>query len=150
MKKLQTKQINFYTVLLQIKRLAPKDLQTIDEMQSIVDEIIPKLKVASGSFYDLYEKSEAIRADFVAKKISEEEANAKLKELTNEISEYESLNKETMSEVDFENASANTLFQIFEKSGKNWFVNLEQYINFRKDLVEMNNHKEEEPKKAKK
>ena len=127
-----------YIVYSQLKRTAPKDFPSIDEMVQVVDEILPAMEPAIGEFLTFKKESTEINSKFARKELVEEDANKLLAELREKSVKYELTSGEDLVKVTLDKEAFGTLFQLFERWGKNWFGTIEDFVSFRKGLTETN------------
>jgi Skp family chaperone for outer membrane proteins len=136
MKTLKTKQLNVVVSWNNLRNLPPREFATIEEMERMMailetlEDNIPEFaKLLKGETKDLQTKREKFTDEEYAKKVSD---------LNKRISDVESKEGEKVISVEFEDADFNTFYQFFEKSGKNWFATVQEYLTYRRDLNDTN------------
>lgn len=138
MKTLNTKKIFGLVAYNQIRRTAPREFPTIEEMNLTVEDILPTLAEKLKDFIKFREESDVVNASFTAGDVSEEDASKKIREIAIEANKWEQKHGREIESFDFDNNVFNTFFQQFERWGKMWFSTLEDFIEFRKHMNETN------------
>jgi hypothetical protein len=121
-----------------LKRTPPKDMQSNDEIEQVLDGILPVIKPHVIEFVKFREASMAISDSFIKKQVSEEDANKKITELKGESLKYELDKGNEIIDVDFEKQPFATLFQLFERWGKEWLGTIEDFSELRKAMTATN------------
>jgi len=135
---LKTKRSYVYIVYRFLKSIPPKEFDTIDEMEKVMDEILPVMEADTKEYVEIGKKADAARKEFADKKITEEQTIEKLKAIEKESVMYGESKGQDVVELALENDPFNTFFQLFEKWGKGWFGTIEGFLEFRKAMNETN------------
>lgn len=136
MKTIKTKTINIATAWNSLRTLPPRDFQNIEEMEKAVS-VIDGLGECIPDFTFLL-KDESDRIGALKGTMKDEDYVKLINELTVRITELELKTGKDVIKCDMEDAVFNSFFQLFEKYGKNWFVSVQEFLSFRKEINETN------------
>ena len=150
MKVLKTKQVNIAICWNGIRNTPPKDFPSVEEMEKTAD-LLDTLKESIPEFSKVLEEGEKLNTDIQAGKLKPDELMEKKTDFQKRSNSLEQEKGEQEISIEFETDAFNTLFQQFERWGREWFFKLEPYLAFRKDLNTTNQQpkKPEESKKGK-
>jgi len=137
MKTLKTKKVNLVICWNGLKNTPPKLFPTIGEMEKTAD-ILELLKNAIPEFVEVLREGEKISEDIQAGKFAGEESLKVRRDFAKKSNALEQKVGNSEIPVEFENETFNTFFQQFERWGKEWFVKLEPYLAFRKEMTATN------------
>lgn len=146
-KVLKTKQRFVFTVYSNLKRTPPKEFPSVEEMEALVDDVLPALEEGSGKFIEFKNAGEDIVSKVMSGELDDKEGQKQLNDANTEARKYEEKNKDATVDVVFENDPFNKLFQMFERWGKTWFNSVEDFLSVRKDMNETNKQSGKEKEK---
>jgi len=129
--------------------MPPKEFPSITELEATT-AILETLQEPIPEFVKSVKDGDQMTDDIVTGKIKNEEIDKKRAEYFKESSKLELEKGQEEVTVGFENEEFNTFFQQFERWGRLWFIKLEVFLEFRKDMCATNsapNIKEEAQKK---
>lgn len=150
MKTLTLKRVVVWLMNNQLKNTPPKEFTNTEEMEKLINRILPTFKDYITDWAEREKEVKAIQREFAQKKLTEEDANKKLRELQNKMTDIELTKGEEEVSVEFEDDDFNSLFQMFERWGKNWFGTIENFIDVRDAMNETNRQSKDKDKKEKK
>ena len=133
MKILKTKRANIAICWSGLKNTPPKDFPSVGEMEKTTD-ILAVLKESISEFVKILEEGEKLNADIITTKLTTGEINEKKADFQKRATLLEEEIGEQEVSIEFEDEIFNTFFQQIERWGKFWFIKLEPYLAFRKDL----------------
>ena len=138
MKTLKTRKVNIAVCWSGLRNMPPKAFPNIGEMEK-TGEILELFKKTTPEFVEMLKEGEVLNTDIQTGKIAPEELMAKKQDFGKRSNSLEGEvgNKEVS--VEFENDTFNTFFQQFERWGKDWFMKLESFLEFRKEMIATNN-----------
>ena len=139
MKTIKTKKLNIAICYNNLRNTAPKEFPTMIELDK-TPGILETLKEAVPKFVESSLEGEKMNADIISGKMKKEEISKMRNEYIQKATKFEIEHGDEVIEVEFENDDFNVFFQQCERWGKLWFVKLEAFIGFRKDLNEGNKH----------
>ncbi|MCX6724249.1 MAG: hypothetical protein NT155_03720 [Candidatus Staskawiczbacteria bacterium] len=141
MKSLTSKTINFFICWNNLRIVPPKLFPTIQEIEK-TSEILEILEKEIPNFVKLVMEGEEMRKESPISPEKQEDWNNRTKILGN---------KEggKILTVEFENDQFNTFFQQFERWGKDWFSNIKEFLEFRRDMNATNSQSKEVVKSKK-
>jgi hypothetical protein len=130
MKTLKIKRVFCYVIHLAIKNVAPKDFPTVGEIKSTIKEILPALQEPIGEYLGFVDEAREIRQKFDAKELSEEASAKEVEKLNEKWREYGKAHGEEIVEIKLEKEAFDFFKGQFEREtwGKNWMVNIEEYM----------------------
>ena len=137
MKTLKTKKVNIVICWNGLRNMPPKAFPTIGEMEKTSD-ILELFSAAVPEFVEVLKEGEGISKDIQGGKITGEESMKVRAEFAKKSNSLEQQKGNDEFTVEFENETFNTFFQQFERWGKEWFVKLELYLAFRKEMTTTN------------
>jgi len=137
MKVLTTRKVNLAICWSGLRGVAPKDFPSVNELDQ-TSTILGKLKEAVKEFVGIIEEGEKLNTELMTGKVKGDEIEKRKKEYLKNSATVESENDKEVVSVEFEPDTFNTFFQQFERWGKNWFVKIETYLEFRKDMCDCN------------
>jgi len=148
MKTLKTKTVNMVVCWNNLRRIPPKAFPNIEE----IDKTFSILQLLENEIADF---AKTIReTDEIIKKLSFSESGEERKiiiekrdAMIKELNKLEEKYSDKRIEIEFENDEFNTFFQQFERWGKEWFVNIEEFLKFRQDMNETNSQSSDKKKK---
>ena len=149
MKTLKTKKYNIDRSYFGLMGVQPKDCKTIKEMENLV-EISKVLEKEAKAHYALLENGDKINEELrdAMLEIPEEEERKvpipiqeKISRINMAIKSKEEKDKKIDVVLKFENEEFNTFFQLFERWGKNWFIDIKEFLEFRRNLNDTNKQK---------
>jgi len=148
MKTLKTKTVNMVVCWNNLRRIPPKAFPNIEE----IDKTFSILQLLENEIADF---AKTIReTDEIIKKLSFSESEEERKiiiekrdAMIKELNKLEEKYSDKRIEIEFENDEFNTFFQQFERWGKEWFVNIEEFLKFRQDMNETNSQSSDKKKK---
>jgi len=148
MKTLKTKTVNMVVCWNNLRRIPPKAFPNIEE----IDKTFSILRLLENEIADF---AKTIReTDEIIKKLSFSESGEERKiiiekrdAMIKELNKLEEKYSDKRIEIEFENDEFNTFFQQFERWGKEWFVNIEEFLKFRQDMNETNSQSSDKKKK---
>ena len=120
-----------------LKHTAPKEFPNIGEMETAAN-ILPLLEERVPEFAILMKEGEQMNIDIQSGKIPMNNKQEARNNFAKKATILEQTKGKEMVEIEFEDAAFNTLFQQFERWGKLWFIKLEEYLEFRKDMNSTN------------
>ena len=131
-----------------LRRIPPKAFPNIEE----IDKTFSILRLLENEIADF---AKTIReTDEIIKKLSFSESGEERKiiiekrdAMIKELNKLEEKYSDKRIEIEFENDEFNTFFQQFERWGKEWFVNIEEFLKFRQDMNETNSQSSDKKKK---
>ena len=131
-----------------LRRIPPKAFPNIEE----IDKTFSILRLLENEIADF---AKTIReTDEIIKKLSFSESEEERKiiiekrdAMIKELNKLEEKYSDKRIEIEFENDEFNTFFQQFERWGKEWFVNIEEFLKFRQDMNETNSQSSDKKKK---
>lgn len=131
-----------------LRRIPPKAFPNIEE----IDKTFSILQLLENEIADF---AKTIReTDEIIKKLSFSESEEERKiiiekrdAMIKELNKLEEKYSDKRIEIEFENDEFNTFFQQFERWGKEWFVNIEEFLKFRQDMNETNSQSSDKKKK---
>jgi len=141
MKTLTTKKVNLVICWNNLRLVPPKAFPTIQEMEK-TSEVFEVLEAAVPTFVEAIMEGDELRkelaktGDLPEGKIKEanEAWQVKNKSWQARTNALEQKEGEEVISIDFENEVFNTFFQQFERWGKEWFGNIKEFLEFRKQL----------------
>ena len=134
MKTIKFQKLHAFVIFQNLKRTAPKDFADIDEMTATVDQILPALEKSSDKFMEFRKLGEDYGNQRGTGKLTEEEWREKVGELQKQVRSYELSEGLEEVSVELETAAYSKLMAQFEKWGKNWFMDLEDFMKVRKAI----------------
>ena len=137
-KTLHTQRRLAYLVFNNLKNTPPKNFPTLDEMDLTVNDILPVFEGEVEGYIQIRKHAEDINLKLSINEVTQKEADDMIKELNIDAAKFEGQHKNDEVEVEFENSPFNTLFQQFERWGKEWFRTLEDFVDFRKQINKAN------------
>lgn len=129
MKTLTTKKVNLVICWNNLRLVPPKAFPTIQEMEK-TSEVFDVLEAAVPTFVEAIMEGDELRKE-LAKNEAWQVKNKIWQAKTNALEQKEG---EEIISIDFENEVFNTFFQQFERWGKEWFGNIKEFLEFRKQL----------------
>jgi hypothetical protein len=145
MKILKTKKVNIAICWNSLRSMPPKEFPSITELEATT-AILETLQEPIPEFVKSVKDGDQMADDIVTGKIKNEEIDKKRAEYFKESSKLELEKGQEEVTVEFETEEFNTFFQQFERWGKLWFMKLEAFLEFRKDMNITNS----QPKEIKK
>jgi len=147
MKLLRTKKVNVAICWNGLRNTPPKEFPNIGEIEN-TEQILKILEEAIPDFTEILKEGDKI-ADALrsTEDINDPEIVKQRKEFIEKSQKLEDTEGNEIVDIEFENSDFNTFFQQFERWGKNWFLKLGSFLEFRRDLNETNSHKGENIKK---
>ena len=137
MKTIATKKINVYLLWNGIN-LPPKQFNTIGELEA-VSGARKTLAESIPDFVETYNKSiEFYKRMQDPSNPVDEKFNKERDEFNKKSKEQEEKQRDIVVSVDLEDTQFNTLFQIVESKGKDWFNDIDSFLEFRKDINQAN------------
>lgn len=133
MKLLKSKKVNIAICLNGLMNMPPKDFPTMTEMEH-TPEIIVKLKELIPEFVKSIEDGDKMNLGIITGKIRTEDIDRTRSEYYKVSTNLEKEKGDEIVNIEFENDEFNTFFQQFERWGRLWFIKLEAFLEFRKDL----------------
>jgi len=137
MKILKTKKVNLAICWNGLRNVPPKDFPTVDEMDRTV-EILNGLEHTIPEFVKIFRDGEQLNIETQSGKIDPKKVGERRATYQKESGEIESKEGKVEVEIEFEDSVFNTFFQQTERWAKNWFMKLEPYLEFRKDINKTN------------
>jgi len=137
MKVLKTRRVNIAICWSGLRSTPPKEFPTMGEMESTA-RILESFKGSVPEFVETIKEGEKLNEDIVAGNIKEKDAVKARAEYLKKSAITEKKNGDEAVEVEFEDEDFNTFFQQFERWGKNWFMKIEPFFAFRKDMNDTN------------
>jgi len=147
MKLLRTKKVNVAICWNGLRNTPPKEFPNIGEIEN-TEQILKILEEAIPDFTEILKEGDKI-ADALrsTEDINDPGIVKQRKEFIEKSQKLEDTEGNEIVDIEFENSDFNTFFQQFERWGKNWFLKLGSFLEFRRDLNETNSHKGENIKK---
>ena len=137
-KTLKTKRRFAYFAHLSLKGTPPKDFPTIEEMELTVEEILPALREEAKGYNVFRERADEVSTKLASGDMSSTEVEKVIKEINIDATKFENEHRLDEIKIELENSTFNTFFQQFERWGKEWFLKLEDFIEFRKAMNDTN------------
>ena len=134
MKTISVKRLQAYIVFLNLKRTAPKEFPDLDEMTVTVDVILPAFEKHAGRFAEFNKQSDVLGNERGIGKLSDEEWKEKVAVLQKQVREYELTSGEEIVQVELETTAYQKFIAQFDRWGKAWFTDLQEFVNFNKAL----------------
>lgn len=133
MKLLKTKKVNVAIVYNGLMNTPPKEFPTMAELEQ-TPVIVEKLKTEIPEFVKSIGEAEKMNTDIITGKIKNEDIDKARSDYYKVSTNLEMEKGKEVVGIDFENNEFNTFFQQFERWGRNWFIKMEAYLEFRKDM----------------
>ncbi len=137
MKTLKTKKVNIGIAWNGLRTMPPKEFPSVAEMEATVGTI-DFLKSKVLNLTKIMEESDKLNTDILVGKVKGDEINDRKMEFFKRANEAETKEGQEVIEIVFEDADFNRFFQQFERWGRQWFIKIDAYLEFRKDLNETN------------
>jgi uncharacterized Fe-S cluster-containing protein len=142
MKILKTKKVNIAICYNGLTNMPPKEFPTITELEQ-TPAIIEKLESGIPEFIQSIKDGEKMNTDIITGKVKNEEIDKVRSEYYKVSTNLEMEHGKDEVVVEFENNEFNTFFQQFERWGKMWFMKLEAFLEFRKEMTSTNSQPKE-------
>jgi len=137
MKTLKTKRVNILTCWNGLRNVPPKNFSNIEEMEKTL-VILDIFKESIPELTKILLEGDKMNMDIQLGKVKPEEIATVRGAFQKKANGIENATGDKEIDVSFEDDIFNTFFQLFEKLGVNWFMKLEGFISFRKDLNSTN------------
>lgn len=147
MKLLKTKKYNIDRVYLGLLNILPNRYQTIKEIETS-SEILDLLEPLAKDHFNLLKEVDKINEKYAGttdKDSNWTDLTLEIASLNKRIKIKEDQDKEKNIALELEDEEFNQFFQFSEKWGKEWFMRIKEFLDFRKDINEANTR----PKKSK-
>jgi len=145
MKLLKSKKVNIAICWNSLRNMPPKDFPSIGELESTT-AILDKLKEAIPEFVNSVLEGEKMNDKIILGRVNDEEVKKIRADYFNESNKLELEKGKEEVTVEFENEEFNTFFQQFERWGRFWFMKLEAFLEFRKEMCATNSQPKEKKK----
>ena len=149
MKTLTTKKLNIAICWNNLRIVPPREFPTLEEMKK-VEGILASLEKGIGEFVNSTKEGDQLTEELILTgNINTNEGKEKREKFIAGATRMEKERGDEVVNIEFENDDFNTLFQQFERWGKNWFTKVSDYLVFREDLNTTNAQPKDEIKKKK-
>jgi len=145
MKLLITNKFSLAAVWNTLRQTPPREFTTYDEIEK-VKEIIALLKTQVEDYVEFISANDVNKTRYSEGKVNDEEYRTIIGEQNKKANQLDQTAKAVDVNLEIEDSLFNKLFDLFNKLGKFWFNNIDEYIGFKNSLDEANNRPKEQPK----
>lgn len=140
MKKIITKKYNIDRAYLGLVNVPPGKYPTIKEIE-LASKILDILEEKASDHFSLLKEGDKLNEKYQG--VTDKDSDWKnymdeVNSLNVRIKSKESIDREKTVEIEMEDQEFNQFFQFFEKWGKEWFMKIKEFLEFRKDMNEAN------------
>jgi len=128
-----------------LRQTPPREFTTYDEIEK-VKEIIALLKTQVEDYVEFISANDVNKTRYSEGKVNDEEYRTIIGEQNKKANQLDQTAKAVDVNLEIEDSLFNKLFDLFNKLGKFWFNNIDEYIGFKNSLDEANNRPKEQPK----
>ena len=133
-----------------LKSLPTKEYANDEEVQAWREEIKPIFEADLVEHVQADENILEVRTKFQSEVYTEEQADKMLKDIQKSLSKWVAINFDKDTAYEFENRGFNILFQFFQKKGKDWFTNVDDFWEVREKMNETNRQPKDDSKEESK
>ena len=134
MKTIKTKRGNLMYCWIGLRKVTPAKYPSIDEMEKS-RIVLSAFEEAAGNVIKLVQEGEKLNMDIMSGKIEPKKAAKARGEFDKKTMASDNKGEyEEVISVELENEEFNTFFQQFSRWGKDWFMNVDYFLTFRKDM----------------